>query len=100
MICKFKKMKMITNPNLSSMTAIEQVQISLSKSRALILSDDGVMVRRVQPIMVVDMTEVEERTVMVENIPIRPAATVESLTAQFSQFGMGALAAQLAQLAA
>lgn len=64
---------------------VELIVQALRHSTALELSADGKRVKRVQTVPEYDVSDIQRRTVVVENLPVSP--TIESVTDMFRQYG-------------
>jgi len=81
-VCSFNRMKTL----LKKHPPIETVAAILREhSECLVVSDDGIRVRRTEPLPDIDLEDVQARTVVAENFKDQP--TIESVMAQFSAAG-------------
>ena len=81
-VCSFNRMKTL----LKKHPPIETVAAILREhSECLVVSDDGIRVRRTEPLPDIDLEDVQARTVVAENFKDQP--TIESVMAQFSVAG-------------
>ena len=81
-VCSFNRMKTL----LKKHPPIETVAAILREhSECLVVSEDGIRVRRTEPLPDIDLEDVQARTVVAENFKDQP--TIESVMAQFSVAG-------------